>query len=188
MTANLPSVEVLTFDAYKDESDFKKALINKDVSVDTALAKYGYVPHGWFVKSDMSALIVADTTTQKKIAAEGYDKVFFNFEIQLFTNLGSHALTYKKRIYCDDATNMKEYNRQYFGGSNCVDKPKNFYILWNMKGDNDRLVGTGAFVSKLKSYVQLGSVGKKNKNDKTEMWGVRHNTSVIGSFNVEKSN
>ena len=187
-TANLPSVEVLTFDAYKDEGDFKKALINKDITVDTALAKYGYVPHGWFVKSDMSALIVADTTTQKKIAQEGYEKVFFNFEIQLFTNLGSHALTYKRRIYCDDNKNYNEYGRHYFGGSNCVDKPKNFFILWNMKGDSDRLVGTGAFVSKLKSYVQLGSIGKKNKNDKTEMWGVRHNTSVIGSFNVEKSN
>jgi hypothetical protein len=27
----------------------------------------------------------------------------------------------------------------------------------------------------------------KNKNDKSQMWGVRHNTKVIGSFNVENS-
>jgi fibro-slime domain-containing protein len=184
--AKLPDVEAFTFDAYKDESDFKKALINKDVNVDPNLANYGFVPHGWFVKSDMSALIVQDTTTQAAIG-NNYASVFFNYELQFFTNLGSHVLTKKGRIYCDDKMNEKENGRLYFEGRNCVDKPKNFFIVWNMKSDKERLVGSGAYIAKLKTYVQLANFGKKNKNDKSQMWGVRHNTKVIGSFNVENS-
>ena len=56
-----------------------------------------------------------------------------------------------------------------------------------MKSDKERLVGSGAYIAKLKTYVQLANFGKKNKNDKSQMWGVRHNTKVIGSFNVENS-
>jgi hypothetical protein len=184
--AKLPDIEAFTFDAYKDESDFKKAMINKDASVDPNLANYGFVPHGWFVKSDMSALIVQDTTTQAAIG-NNYASVFFNYELQFFTNLGSHVVTKKGRIYCDDAMNKKENGKYYFEGKNCVDKPKNFFIVWNMKSDKDRLVGSGAYVAKLKTYVQLANFGKKNKNDKTEMWGVRHNTKVIGNMNIENS-
>ena len=185
--AKLPDIEAFTFDAYKDESDFKKAMINKDASVDPNLANYGFVPHGWFIKSDMSALIVQDTTTQAAIG-NNYASVFFNYELQFFTNLGSHVVTKKGRIYCDDAMNQKENGKYFFEGKNCVDKPKNFFIVWNMKSDKQRLVGSGAYVAKLKTYVQLANFGKKNKNDKTQMWGVRHNTKVLGNLNIEKSN
>ena len=186
-TAALPAVEVITFDAYKDENEFKIAMMNKDVSVDPELAKYGFVTHGWFIKSDMGALIAADTATQKTIGGQ-YDKVYLNYEIQLFSNLGNHVLTQSGRIYCDDNENYKKYNKHYFGGSNCVDKPRNFFILWNMKGDKGRLVGSGAYISKLKSSVKLEGVGTKNKFDKTEMWGVRHNTSVLGNAITVKTN
>ena len=185
--AKLPDIEAFTFDAYKDESDFKKAMINKDASVDPNLANYGFVPHGWFIKSDMSALIVQDTMTQAAIG-NNYASVYFNYELQFFTNLGSHVVTKTGRIYCDDKKNMEENKKHFFEGKNCVEKPKNFYIVWNMKSDKQRLVGSGAYIAKLKTYVQLGNIGKKNKNDKTQMWGVRHNTKVIGNLNVENSN
>ena len=184
---NLPNVEVITFDAYKDEGDFKKAMSEKNASIDPKFGKYGFITHGWFVKSDMSALIVADTNTQKVIGTD-YKKVTFHYEIQLFSNLGSHILTKKATINCDDAEN-KEVDKfgnpiKYFDGSNCVDKPKNFFILWNMMDENDRFVGSGAVISKLKSWVKLDGVGTRNKFEKTEMWGVRHHTSVIGSSYV----
>ena len=51
-----------------------------------------------------------------------------------------------------------------------------------MKSDKKRLVGSGAYISKIKTYVQLDNFGKKNKFDKSEMWGVRHNAKVLGSF------
>ena len=179
--AVLPSVQVFSFDAFKDESDFKNALLSGTGEYEG----YGFITHGWFVKSDMSALIVADERTDSIIKAEGYGEVFWNYEVQVFSNLGSHVLTKKGRIYCDDSKNTEKDKNgnpiKYFDNLNCVDKPKNFIIAWNMKGEDDRLVGSGAYISKLKTYVQLGSLGKKNKNDKTEMWGVRHHTAVIGS-------
>ena len=180
---NLPNVEVLTFDAFKDVSDFKKALKNNSAT-DARMAKYDYIPHGWFVKSDMSALIVADTATEKAIGGD-YKKVYFDYEVQLFTNLGNHVLTKKGRIYCDDSKNTEKDKSgqeiKYFENKNCVDKPKNFYIMWNLKDENDRYVGSGAFISKLKTKVKLEGVGTRNKFNKTEMWGVRHATSVPGS-------
>jgi hypothetical protein len=179
VAANLPNVEVLTFDAYKDVSDFKKALKNNSAT-DPRMARYDYIPHGWYVKSDMSALIVADTTTEKAIGGD-YSKVYFNYEVQLFTNLGTHVVTKKGRIYCDDTKNVQENGVAYFENKNCVDKPKNFYIVWNMKDAKDRYVGSGAYISKLKTKVKLEGVGTKNKFDKTEMWGVRHATDVPGS-------
>ena len=189
--ATLPSTEVISFDAYKDENEFKQAMLDKNVAVSPALDKYGFVTHGWFIKSDMGALIAADTITQKAIGSD-YKKVYLNYEIQLFSNLGNHVLTKKGRIYCADSEN-KEVDQngkriQYFEGSNCVDKPRNFFILWNMKDDNGRLVGSGAYVSKMKSSVKLEGVGTKNKFDKTEMWGVRHNTSVNGNVFTVKTN
>ena len=181
----LPSVEVLTFDAFKDKEDFKQGISGVDgnkAALNTGFGRYGndYVPHGWYVKSDMSALIVADSATQAKIG-RNYKDVVFNYQIQLFSNLGNHVLTKEGKIYCDDAENVKPENGgvAYFDNSNCVDKPKNFFIIWNMKDGNDRLVGTGAYISKLKSSVTVGDTGTKNKFEKTEMWGVRHHTKVI---------
>jgi hypothetical protein len=51
-----------------------------------------------------------------------------------------------------------------------------------MKSKQNRLVGSGAYITKLKSFVQLDNFGKKNKLEKSEMWGVRHNAKTIGSF------
>ena len=170
--ANLPIAEVFTFDANKDLGDFSKA-IESGVG---DFAKYHFVPHGWYDKSDMGALITSDTTFEKV----NKENVFYDYEIQFFTNLGGHVVTNTGRIYCDDRMNKKLYNKEYFDGKNCVEVRRDFYIVWNMKSKEDRLVGAGAYISKLKSYVQLDSFGKKNKHDKTEMWGVRHgNGSVI---------
>ena len=42
-----------------------------------------------------------------------------------------------------------------------------------MRSDNGRQVGTGAYIVKLKSYVRLGSAGKRAKQESTSVWGVR---------------
>ena len=165
-SAKLPSAEILTFDAFKDQADFEKSI--KDGT--NGVEKYGFVPHGWYVKSDMGSLL----ESKEEYAKINKGDVYFEYEMQIFSNLGSHVITKKGRIYCDDAKNQKEFGKLYYDGKNCVESHKNFYILWNMKSKEDRLVGSGAYISKLKSHVVLGPEGKKNKNDKTEMWGVRH--------------
>ena len=182
-SADLEPFDIFTYDATKDETDFR----NDIRAGQGEFSKYGFVPHGWSAKSDMGALI----ESKEEYVDVDKKNVFFNYEFSLFTNLGTHVATKKGRIYCDDDKN-KEVNKRYFfggAGQDCVGKRMNFFILWNMKSDKKRLVGSGAYVSKFKSYVQLDNFGKKNKFDKSEMWGVRHNAKVLGSyFPVIKTN
>ena len=176
----LPPSDVFTYDANKDMNDFKNDMLNGTGE----FGDYHFVPHGWFIKSDMGALI--ESKEQYAQDSTIKENTFFDYEINLFSNLGSHVLTKNFRIYCDDKKNKAEFKREFFGGTDCVQKRMNVFVIWNMKSDKKRLVGSGAYVSKVKSFVQLGKFGKKNKIDKTEMWGVRHNTKVIGSLPIIK--
>lgn len=173
---NLDVMEVFTYDANKDDENFRK-----DIRAGQGeFEKYGFIPHGWYVKSDMGALIESD----EQFVNANRKNVFFEYELQFFSNLGSFVASQKGRVYCDDDENMKYSRKYYFGGAghNCVDNRKNFFIVWNMKSKQNRLVGSGAYITKLKSFVQLDNFGKKNKIEKSEMWGVRHNAKTIGSF------
>ena len=166
--AVLPPIEVIPFDANKDENDFMAAMINK-VSADPAMAKYGFAPNGWFIKSDMGAVKESNDKYEKVPVSD----IYLDFEMNLFSNLGAHVLTEHKRIYCDDQKNAAEHGRFYFEGKNCVDVRRNFFVVWNDKNEKARFVGTGAFISKISTFVKLGNVDKKNKHEKSEMWGVR---------------
>ena len=169
--ANLPIADVFTFDANKDEGDFASVIKNGEGE----FSKYHFTPHGWYVKSDMGALI----ESKEEYAGVKKDEVYFEYEIEFFTNLGSYVARNTGRIYCDDKKNQTEFGKQYFDGKNCVEVRRNFYVVWNMKSDENRLVGAGAYISRLKSFVNLAGFGKKNKNDKTEMWGVRHGNGAL---------
>ncbi len=175
-SADLDPFDIFTYDATKDETDFRNDIRGGQGE----FTKYGFVPQGWFVKSDMGALI----ESKEEYVDVDKKNVFFNYEFSLYTNLGTHVGTKKGRIYCDDDKNKEVNNRYFFGGAgqDCVGKRMNFFVLWNMKSGKKRLVGSGAYVSKLKTYVQLDNFGKKNKFDKSEMWGVRHNAKVLGSY------
>ncbi|SHK88134.1 fibro-slime domain-containing protein [Fibrobacter sp. UWB12] len=180
--ANLDAFDIFTYDANKDDDNFRADILAGQGEFE----KYGFIPHGWYVKTDMGAMI----ESKEDFVNSNKKNVFFDYELSFFTNLGSHVATKKGRIFCDDDKNFEVNQKYYFGGAghNCVETRRNFYIVWNMKSDKNRLVGSGAFITKLKTYVQLDNHGKKNKFDKTEMWGVRHNAKTIGSFPVYKAN
>ncbi|WP_233144313.1 fibro-slime domain-containing protein [Fibrobacter sp. UWB5] len=133
---------------------------------------------GHLVKADMYALY--NGLTPEERASILPQDVFFYFEVQYYTNLGNFVASKTAKIYCDDNKNT-EINPetgeriQYFGGGLCTDagNDRNFYIGWNMRSDNGRQVGTGAYIVKLKSYVRLGSAGKRAKQESTSVWGVR---------------
>ena len=162
----LPPFLVVGYDANKVDKDFRR-----DVLAGTQLAGYGFIPHGWFVKNDMGALV------DSKEEYAGIDKstVFFDYDFQLFTNLGAHVAGQKGRISCTD---------ELFNGD-CVKNRRNFFVLWNMKSDKNRMVGSGAYIAKIKTYVQLGKFGKTAKLEKSEMWGVRHNSNEMGSLSED---
>ena len=125
---------------------------------------------GYFLKSDMNSLIYSDTTisqwfTNPENKAD-IANVFLEVQLDLFSNLGNFVAHDVVKIRCDD--------KEYFGdGHTCLDTQRNFFISWNLVSAEKRLVGTGAYVSKMFTSVHLSKFGKKNKMEETQMWGVR---------------
>ena len=133
---------------------------------------------GHLVKADMYALFNGLTDEERsELMANKMQNVFFYYEVEYFTNLGSFVTRKSQKIYCDDNVNLEKYGQAYFGGAGttCIDAgmDRNYYIGWNMRSDNGRMVGTGAYIVKLKSYVKMGSAGKKAKQESTSIWGVK---------------
>ena len=133
---------------------------------------------GHIVKADMYALY--NGLSDEERAKVTPQDIFFYYEVQYFTNLGNFVASKKQKIYCDDKKNTEVdpvtgQQIQYFNGGTCIDAgmDRNFFIGWNMRADNGREVGTGAYIVKLKSYVKLGSSGKEAKQESTSVWGVR---------------
>lgn len=121
-------------------------------------------PHtvGKYLRTDMKSL--KNSSEQYKNVKP--EEVYFQYEMDIFTNLGNFVTHKSEKIECTD--------QKYFGeGKTCFDSNQNFYIAWNMTSDKNRLVGTGAYIVKWSSYVYLGAFKKKNKLDGTEVWGVR---------------
>jgi len=127
---------------------------------------------GHFVQSDMFALVNSedryyDYFSQNKSELH---KIYFFYNVEYYTNLGGYVAGQSGRIYCDDAS--------VFGaGKTCLDAGRNFYIAWNMRSEKGREVATGAYITKLQSYIKLGKFGKKNSLDKTNVWGVRRDAT-----------
>lgn len=139
---------------------------------------------GYIVKSDMSAFISKDANTEKLFEnkPELLEEVYFDYEVQYYTNLGGYVAKTEGRIYCKDDVNMAKYKKQYFDGKDCQSNPKNFYLAWNMLSDKKRLVGTGAYIAKLSSYVYLGKqLGKarSSKADETSVWGAKRGKGLV---------
>ena len=124
---------------------------------------------GYFLKSDMNSLVYSDTTISKYFTNPGdsaFKKIVLEVNLDLFTNLGNFVAHDVVKIGCAD--------QKYYGdGHSCLDTQKNFFISWNLVSTDKRMVGTGAYISKMTSAVHLGKFGKKNKMEETQMWGVR---------------
>lgn len=125
---------------------------------------------GFFLKSDMNSLVYSDTNISKYFTdpanAEKVKQIFLEVEMDLFSNLGNFVAHDVVKIHCTDED-------IYGVGHTCLDTQKNFFISWNLVSADKRLVGTGAYVSKMNSRVHMPRFGKKNKMEETQMWGVR---------------
>lgn len=133
---------------------------------------------GWFVKADMLSLYNLLSTEKRQELAKDLNKIYFSYKIEVFTNLGAYVAGKSGRIYCDDKTNIAKFGRAFFGPKDqprtCLDAGtnRNYYIGWNMTSDEGRGVGTGAYISKVETFVKLG--GKRDaEQSKTKVWGVK---------------
>ena len=141
---------------------------------------------GHFVEADMYALYngLSDEDRAKVTA----DDIFFYYEVQYFTNLGNYVASKKQKIYCDDKKNTAVgpdgKQIQYFNGGTCIDagNDRNYFIGWNMRSDKGRVVGTGAYIVKLNSYVKLGSAGKDAKQESTSVWGIKRSPKPVTDY------
>ena len=160
---NVPAVSVHAYRTTKTKAEI--------------LAEEGGRP-GHLVKADMYALYNGLSDEDK--ANVKPEDIFFYYEVQYYTNLGNFVASKKQKIYCDDKKNTEKdpvtgQQIQYFDGGLCIDagNDRNYYIGWNMRSDKGRVVGTGAYIVKLNSYVKLGDAGKDAKQESTSVWGVK---------------
>ena len=141
---------------------------------------------GHFIEADMYALYNGLTDEEREAVKP--EDMFFYYEVQYYTNLGNYVASKKQKIYCDDKKNTeKDIDGsviQYFNGGTCIDagNDRNYFVGWNMRSDKGRVVGTGAYVVKLKSYVKLGSAGKKAKQESTSVWGIKRSPKPVTDY------
>ncbi len=198
--ARLPSPWVTIVGDYSVEvSAIKLATMNRDIdakntpavevfTIPTTMGKEeiaALYPNtlGFIVKSDLASFMSKDSITEKYFNEhpEALEDVYFYYETQYFTNLGAYVAGNKQKIYCLDEMNKKKNGKEFFGGKDCRSVQGNFYIAWNMLSDKKRLVGTGAYIAKLTSYVKLAKIGKPKagKAEETDMWGAKRGKGIV---------
>jgi hypothetical protein len=87
-----------------------------------------------------------------------------------YSHLGSFVNKAEGSVACNDKTVF--YNSSDPSKSNCYDNPGNIFFEWNARSEKGRLVGTGAYISKMKVKVLNGSE-KAGASDNTCTIGIR---------------
>jgi hypothetical protein len=130
---------------------------------------------GHFVQSDMGSII----GSKDEYASLDKSEVYFQYEVDYFTNLGAFVAHQSGRLYCNDKFFSPDPSTTPDNMGDCVKNPRNFYVAWNMLSDKHRLVGTGAYITKYTSFVKLADKGKVAKKELTEVWGVKRGKGVV---------
>ena len=93
-----------------------------------------------------------------------------NWENYYYSHLGSFVAKAGGSIACNDATVF--YNAAAPEKSNCYDNPGNLFFEWGARSEKGRLVGTGAYISKMKVKIKNGRE-KVGGSDDTFTIGIR---------------
>ena len=96
------------------------------------------------------------------------DDVKLKYETKYYTHLGNYVGGSSGTILCSD--------KEVYGDAGCLANPGNLFLAWNMRADDGRLVGTGAYIARI--HVKI-MVGKKTASDITRdlLWGVRRGST-----------
>ena len=87
-----------------------------------------------------------------------------------FSHLGNFVNKAGGVIACNDKTVF--YNAANPEQSNCYDNPGNLFFEWNARSEKGRMVGTGAYITKMKVKIMNGSE-KAGSSDDTYTIGIR---------------
>jgi len=91
--------------------------------------------------------------------------VVLHYRLDIYTSLGGYVVEGKGSVSCVDTT--------VFGKGGCTG-PDNGYIFlgWNLTSDKGRLVGSGAYVARLETWVTVETLGKVATVNSNQTWGV----------------
>ncbi len=85
-----------------------------------------------------------------------------DWEVDYFTNLGQYISGGSGKVNCTDST---VFNAIPGRPKNCYENPGYMFFEWNTRSGNGRLVGTGAYIVKMKVKIRSDKevVGKKEE-------------------------
>ena len=190
--AEVAAVKYASFDPEaidtKNTPPVKVLLVDQTLSKEEIMAMYPNTL-GFIVKSDLGSFLNSSEDLEEyfsnlkgKEREEQLKKVYFQYEVKYYTNLGAYVAGDDGKIYCTDPI---------FNGD-CLANRGNFYIAWNLLSDKKRLVGTGAYIAKLNSFVVHPNVKKKKdgtlyadgtkkvgKTEEVDMWGAKRGKGLV---------
>lgn len=142
--------------------------INRDaLAPDAPAFSTRFFPEGTSTKNEMGKSLgvmldigfatIFDDSTGEKL---DLDEVGLHWSMDVYTNLGTFVASDGGTINCDD---------KGFEG-NCFEHAKRLYLRWNLRSNDGRKVGVGAYLVQF----ELKVYGKKHsyKYDKIFKWGV----------------
>lgn len=93
----------------------------------------------------------------------GENSVVMHYRTLYYDHLGNYVGGHSSKINCSD---------EVYGAEGCLNNKGKLFLAWNMRDNQGRLVGTGAYIARLEVKVKVnGKVVLEQTRDK--LWGVR---------------
>ena len=137
------------------ENAIKPILVPTEWSMERIVEEYGIPGHVLGFDLQELGITARDTVPLEDIRIE--------WEIYYFTNLGQYVNSNKGGVSCSDAL---------FNGD-CTRNPGRVFLAWDGRSKEGRVVGTGAYVSKLSWKVRVGKEKIGSKDDTRTMGIIR---------------
>ena len=153
---------------YEQFEDTKNKLINE----------YGSIL-GHLVKIDMKTILSDSAVINKVRLKKGLDYELRPEDIKLvintqyYSSLGGYVASSEYELFCSDEI----YQGDCKGPGNAI-----VFVGWNLRADNERVVGSGAYVARVQAYVTVDGIGKLQHTELNErsIWGVIRRHGATG--------
>lgn len=129
---------------------------------------------GHIVKTDLSEVFSKYAATYQVRAGKPLTPadVVLHYETSYHTSIGGFVASSKGSVSCADTL---------FGG-NCNSNQNGYvFVGWNLTSNDHRLVGTGAYVARIRTWVNIPVLGKISETTLTKdrIWGVMRKSGII---------
>ncbi|NLB64520.1 MAG: fibro-slime domain-containing protein [Fibrobacter sp.] len=145
---------------------------------DKLIDEYGAIL-GHLVKIDMKTILSDSAVINQVRLKKGLnyqlskDDVKLVIKTQYYTNLGAYVAGSEREIGCNDEV----YKGDCTGPANA-----NIFVGWNLRSDNQRVLGSGAYVARLQAYVVVDGIGKLKSTELEDrsVWGLVRKHGATG--------